>query len=250
MKCAIVTGAGSGIGRGVAARLAQEGYGVVLAGRRAGKLEETAAEIRARQGAGAVVRAVPTDVTKEGEVEVMVARAIDGFGRVDALVNCAGSAAAVPLAKLTTPQWRAVLETNLSAAFYTMRAVWPVMQKQYETAKAAGEAAPMGGVVVNISSMASRDPFAGLGAYGVAKAGLNMLTLAAGREGKDVGIRVVGISPAAVDTAMYHGLMGGKPIPPGVMLEVDDVVGLVWEAIGGALRYCSGETVFVHRRPA
>jgi NAD(P)-dependent dehydrogenase (short-subunit alcohol dehydrogenase family) len=250
MKCAIVTGAGSGIGRGVAVRLVKEGYGVVLAGRREGRLEETAKVIREQRGAAAMVRVVPADVTKEGEVDVMVAKAMDGFGRVDVLVNCAGSAPAVPLMKVTPVQWREILESNLSASFYTMRAVWPVMQKQFEVAKSAGEAAPLGGVVVNISSMASRDPFPGLGAYGAAKAGLNMLTLAAGREGKDAGIRVVGISPAAVDTEMFHGLMGGKAIPPGVMLEVEDVVSLVWEAIGGALKYCSGETVFVHRRPA
>ena len=77
-----------------------------------------------------------------------------------------------------------------------------------------------------------------------------MLTMAAGREGNEAGIRVVGIAPAAVDTAMFHGLMGGKPVPAGVMLDVEDVVGLVWAAIGGAMRHCSGETVFVHRRPA
>jgi 3-oxoacyl-[acyl-carrier protein] reductase len=251
MKCAIVTGAGSGIGRGVAVRLAREGYGVVLVGRGEGKLEETAEMIRRGPGDATGMACVASaDVTKEGEVDVVVAKAMDGFGRVDVLVNCAGSAAGLPLMKVWPAQWREIVETNLSASFYTMRAVWPVMQKQYEAAKAAGDAGAMGGVVVNISSLASREVFAGLGAYGAAKAGLNMLTLAAGREGKEAGIRVVGISPAAVDTAMFHGLMGGKPVPPGVMLDVEDVVEMVWQAIGGALRYCSGETVHVHRRPA
>ena len=101
----------------MAVRLAGEGYGVVLVGRREGKLEETAAQIRAHAGTARVAAA---NVTKEGEVEVVVARAVDGFGRVDALVNCAGSAAGVPLAKLTAAQWREVVESNLSAAFYMM----------------------------------------------------------------------------------------------------------------------------------
>ena len=257
MKCAIVTGAGSGIGRGVALRLAWEGYGVALVGRRAGPLEEVAVLMR-REGGEA--RVMAADVTKDGEMAVMVAKAVNAFGRVDVLVNCAGSAPAAPLAKLTAEKWREIMETNLSSAFYTMRAVWPVMQRQYEEARAGGAAGTqagaergmergIGGVIVNISSLASKDPFAGLGAYGAAKAGLNMLTLAAGREGKDAGIRVVAIAPAAVDTAMFHALVGGKPVQEGVMLTVEDVVEMVMAAIDGALRHCSGDTIFVHRRP-
>lgn len=249
MKCALVTGAGSGIGRAAALRLARKGYAAALVGRTAASLEVVAEEIRA---GGGTAKGLVADVSVDSQVEVMVARVMDAYGRIDALVNCAGSAPAVPLARLATQQWRDIVESNLSSAFYMTSAVWPVMVRQFEQARREGVPAEggAGGVVVNISSMASRDPFAGLGAYGAAKAGLNMLTMAWGREGKDCGIRVVGIAPAAVDTPMFHQLMGGKAIPEGVMLVPEDVAAMVCEAVDGALRYCSGETVFVHRRPA
>ena len=73
------------------------------------------------------------------------------------------------------------------------------MRRQYEQARAGGASDPAGGIIINISSMASRDPFPGLGAYGAAKAGVNMLTLAAAREGREAGIRAVCIAPAAVE---------------------------------------------------
>ncbi len=106
------------------------------------------------------------------------------------------------------------------------------------------------GVIVNISSMASKDPFPGLGAYGAAKVALNMLTLVTAREGEEVGIRAIGIAPAAVDTPMFRQLVGDRPIAEGIMLEPDDVAAMIADAVAGSLRYCSGETLFVHRRPA
>ena len=84
----------------------------------------------------------------------------------------------------------------------------------------------------------------------MAKAGVNMLTLAAAREGDRAGIRAVCIAPAAVETGMFKKVMGNRPLPEGVMLQADDVAVIIADAADGALRYSSGETIFIHRKPA
>ena len=106
---------------------------------------------------------------------------------------------------------------------------------------------------MNISSMAAKDPFPGLGAYAVAKAGVNMLTLVMAREGDAVGIRVVGIAPAGVDTPMFRSLVGEKNVNTSEILRPEDVAAAIAEVVdggGGALRYASGDTIYLHRRPA
>jgi NAD(P)-dependent dehydrogenase (short-subunit alcohol dehydrogenase family) len=240
MRAALITGASSGIGRAAAVRLAQKGYGVGLVGRRPEALEKMAAEIRS---AGGLARVLPADVSDERQMDAVVRAAHAEFGRMDVLVNCAGYAPLVRLAGLATKEWRKILDTNLSSAFYATRAVWPVMERQFTDDGT-------GGVIVNISSMSSKDPFMGLGTYGVAKAGLNMLTLATAREGANVGIRAVGIAPGSVDTPMFRGLMGDAPIEPGSVLAPEDVAAMIADITDGSLRHCSGETLFIHRGPA
>jgi len=240
-RAAIVTGGGTGIGRATALRLAKSGYAVVVAGRRWQPLDAVVSEIKA---AGGKALAVPSDMSKVDEVSGMVARTMEAFGRIDVLVNNAGSARMVPLHQMTPYQWHEALDANLSSAFYTTRAVWPIMQNQHASSDKEW------GTIVNISSMSAKDPFAGLGAYGAAKAGVNLLTLSTAREGADAGIRAVCIAPGAVDTGMFQQVMGGKPIPPGIAIMPDDVAAMVVEAVSGSLRYCSGETIYVHRRPA
>ena len=252
MRCAIVTGAGTGIGRATALRLARDGYAVVLAGRRLEPLQDVAREITAAGGRTLTTQA---DVSQSPRAEALVRQAVEAFGRVDVLVNNAGSVLVAPLAGTSDEQWLELLHANLSSAFYLARAVWPVMQRQFEQSRITstpprGPAEPAGGVIINISSMASKDPFPGLGAYGMAKAGVNMLTLSAAREGDKVGIRAVCIALAAVETDMLKKVMGDRPLPEGVMLQPDDVAAIIAEAADGALRYSSGDTIFIHRRPA
>lgn len=239
MRAALVTGAGTGIGRAVAVRLAQRGHAVALVGRTAATLEAVAGDIRA---AGGVAEVLPADVSDSRAVGAAVAAARERLGRIDVLVNNAGVAPLVRLATLSDAGWREILETNLSSAFYMTRAVWPAMAAQFQR-----EAS--GGVIVNISSLSSRDPFMGLGAYGAAKAGLNLLTLATAREGAEVGIRAVCLAPGAVDTGMYRKLIGGTP-EPGTTLLPEDVADAVAGVVGGATRYSSGETLFLHHGPA
>jgi NAD(P)-dependent dehydrogenase (short-subunit alcohol dehydrogenase family) len=229
-KVAIVTGAGSGIGRATAMALAGKGYVVALVGRTREKLETVAGEITK---AGGEAVAEVADVSQWEAVEKMVQRVMQRWGRVDVVVNNAGRVESAPLAEMSPEAWRAVLEGNVSAAFYVTKAVWGVMTQNG------------GGVIVNISSMAARDPFAGLGAYAVAKSGVNMLTLVSAREGEAAGIRVVGIAPGAVETQMLRGLVGDAAIP---VMEPADVAAAVMEAVAGGLRYASGETIYLHRR--
>ncbi|HEY4328712.1 MAG TPA: SDR family oxidoreductase [Phycisphaerae bacterium] len=244
MRCAIVTGGGTGIGRATALRLAQGGHAVVVAGRRREPLEDATRAIIA--GGGRAI-AVTADVARVEQVVDMVRQSVDAFGRIDVLVNNAGGASNVAIATLSDEQWHDTLNVNLSSAFYATRAVWPVMQRQFQAMKASPK--PEGGVIVNISSMASKDPFPGLGIYATAKAALNMFTLVTAREGHAVGIRAVCIAPGAVNTGMFRGVMGDRPIPEGIALEPADIAEMIDQVVNGPLRHCSGDTLFIHRKP-
>jgi 3-oxoacyl-[acyl-carrier protein] reductase len=228
---AVITGAGRGIGRATAVELARAGYRVVLAGRDGGALHETLS----RAGGDGAGVAVVTDVTKPDDVERLIAVAHDDFGRVDALVNNAGYAPVRSIREMTIAEWRAVLDTNLSAAFFATRAVWPLFEKQG------------GGVVVNISSAAARDPFAGFAAYGAAKAGLNLFGLSAAREGDHIGVRVHTIAPAATETEMFRGIMKHDQFPTEKTMDPADVAGIVLQCLRGDLRYTSGEVIYLHK---
>jgi NAD(P)-dependent dehydrogenase (short-subunit alcohol dehydrogenase family) len=255
MPIALVTGAGGGIGRAVCLKMAEMGYHVVLAGRSVEALEQVADEVR-RVGTEALV--VPTDVTKPDHIEKTITQALETWGEINVVVNCAGQAPLVPTHQVSPEQWREILEANLSSAFYVIRAVWPHMQRQHyaylsEHRDKQGVAhlpaeGNSGGMIVNISSMSSKDPFPGLGAYGVAKAGLNMLTHVMAQEGEPVGIRVLGIAPGAVETKMFRGMFDTDQVPAEEVLHPDEVAGMVEAFVGGALRNSSGETVFLHRR--
>jgi NAD(P)-dependent dehydrogenase (short-subunit alcohol dehydrogenase family) len=231
---AVITGAGSGIGRATALRLAPT-HRLVLVGRTPAPLQHLAGEL---QAAGHEALVIPSDVSDYSQVDAMVAQVIAHWQRVDVLVNAAGMAPSAPLATLPPDQWHAILNANLSSAFYTTRAVWPHMSLKG------------GGAIINISSRAAKDPFPGLGAYAVAKIGVNMLSLVTAREGEAVGIRVVAIAPGAVDTPMFQNLVGKENVHSEQILHPDDVAAAVAEVVSGSLRHCSGDTIYLHRRPS
>ncbi len=182
-RVALVTGAGRGIGRAVAVELAGRGYRLALVSRTQRELEETRALC-----AGAVESfGFLCDVADVQQVDALVENVLAKFGRVDVLSHCAGMAVMKPVEQLSTEQWRGMLDTNLSSIYFLCRRLWPVFRRQG------------GGVVVNVSSYSARDPFAGLGAYGAAKAGVNLLGLALAREGAQIGVRVHTVAPAATE---------------------------------------------------
>ncbi|HEY7019801.1 MAG TPA: SDR family NAD(P)-dependent oxidoreductase [Ktedonobacterales bacterium] len=190
-KVAIITGASRGIGRAIATLFAAEGAAVVLAARDTKQLEENA---RAITQAGGRALAVSVDVTDEASVTALFARTAAAFGPVDILVNAAGAFARAPLAEMTTATWDAVLNVNLRGTFLCCREAFRVMP-------------PRGGIIVNFSSLSGVpkvEKFPGNSAYVTSKFGVAGLSEALALEGKPLNIRVVAVSPGAVDTEMLR----------------------------------------------
>ena len=231
-KVAVVTGAGRGIGRGEAIELARCGARVVVNELDADAGRQVVEEIAAAGGEAVLDTG---DCSEEETAEHLIATALSTWGRLDALVNNAGYAPLRPIREMSVEQWRAVIDTNLSAAFYATRAAWPAFERQG------------GGVVVNVSSVSARDPFVGFAAYGAAKAGLNLFGLAAAREGERIGVRVHTVAPAAVETGMFRGLVPPDRWPAEKTLDPADVAKVIAQCVRGELRYASGEVIYLHK---
>src|SRR5215469_14334627 len=160
-KVALVTGAGSGIGRAVTLALARHDYAVVLAGRRLHALEELAREL------GASCLPVATDVTQEASVSALFQRIEQVFGRLDLLFNNAGtSSPSVPLEDVTLEQWQSVITTNLTGAFLCTRAAFRLMKSQQ----------PRGGRIINNGSISAVTPRPRMFAYTASKHAITGLT--------------------------------------------------------------------------
>jgi NAD(P)-dependent dehydrogenase (short-subunit alcohol dehydrogenase family) len=224
---AVVTGGGKGIGLATARELARRGYRLALIARSRDDLAAASAETGAM--------AVPADVSRLSDIESAIGQILARFGRIDALVNNAGFAPMMPIEQFTPELWQATIDTNLSAVFQFCRLLWPTWRKQG------------GGVVVNVSSMAAKDPFDGLGVYGAAKAGVNLLGMALAREGEPVGIRVHTIGPGAVETGMLRAIASVDQLPAENTMAPEDVARVIVQCICGDLRYSSGEVIYLHR---
>lgn len=228
VRVAIVAGASSGIGRAAAVALAEAGYAVAVLARRGDLLQSLVDELD-----GEEALALPTDVTDAAAVDRAVEAVLAKWGRVDAVVNAAGDAPLQPIEKITPELWRQCVDSNLSSVIYMTRAVWPTMQKQ------------KGGVVVNVSSMASIDPFRGFNIYAAAKAGVNMFTHCCADEGEKRGIRAVALAPGAVETAMLRRNFSEKVLPREKTLSPDEVAQVIVGCITGERAFTSGETIQV-----
>lgn len=186
-KVAIVTGGGQGVGLGIARSLAAEGARLVLTGRTPSKLTQVADEMSAL---GAHVLVVPGDTRDRASATRTVERAIDRFGRVDALVNNAQSSTpGVPLESVNDDDWNDTLESGLYGTLYFMQAVLPQM-------KAQGR-----GTIINFGSRTGIEGLKGFGAYAAAKEGIRGLSRVAAREWGAYGITVNVICPAALTPA-------------------------------------------------
>lgn len=228
-RVALITGAGRGIGRAVAADLARLGYALVLVSRTVAELDETA-----KLTEEACVFAA--DIAKPQSANNAVQWSMERFGRLDAVVHCAGVAPLLKIDQITDEQWHDVIDTNLSSAFYLARAAWPTFVKQG------------GGVIVNISSVAARDPFVGFNAYAAAKAGINALGLSLAREGQEHGIRVHSIAPGAVETAMFRKIISPDQFSPENTLDPADVAAVVAKCVTGELAHMNGEVIWMHKK--
>jgi NAD(P)-dependent dehydrogenase (short-subunit alcohol dehydrogenase family) len=239
-QTAIVTGAGKGFGRAIAARLAQDGARILAADIHLPGAEETAAQIRA---AGGEAGACAVDVASAASVEAMLRSALEcGGGRVDILVNNAGIWKSTPTETTTEADWDRVLGVNLKGVFLCCRAVIPVM-------KAQGR-----GHIVNIASIAARNggTFSGIH-YVASKAGIVAITKKLAKELGAFGIVVNGVNPGHSDTGIMAGLdltalteTLVKNTPLGRAAEPGDIADVVAFLASDAARFVHGETIEVN----
>ena len=197
-KIAIVTGAGSGIGKAVALTLLKNGYSVALAGRRKDALEQAAKD----SGAGARALAVPTDVSDPQSVKALFAKAKQSFGRLDLLFNNAGvSAPGVPLEDLTVEQWRNVVDINLSGMFFCIQEAFRMMKDQN----------PRGGRIINNGSISAHAPRPNSMPYTSTKHAVTGLTKSASLDGRKYEIACAQIDIGNALTEMAAKMTKGVP---------------------------------------
>ncbi|MGE5291246.1 MAG: SDR family NAD(P)-dependent oxidoreductase [Micromonosporaceae bacterium] len=235
-KIAIVTGAGQGIGRAIAEKLAAEGATVVVA-----DIDEAAAGQTARAiGGGAI--AVTTDVTSAESVTAMTGRVKSRFGRIDVLVNNAGWDKAGPFTDSDPADWDRIIRINLYGVLNTSKAVLPIMVAQGC------------GTVVNIASDAGRVGSSGEAVYSAAKGGVIAFTKATAREMARYQVTANCVCPGPADTALFASIGGDNPklrdaliraIPLRRLAEPADVAGAVAFLASGDAAFITGQTVSV-----
>lgn len=197
-KVAIVTGAGSGVGRAAALALLGDGYRVVLAGRRPEPLQQVAQE----SGAAERSLCVPTDVAQADQVQALFDAAVAKFGRVDVVFNNAGvNAPGVPLEDLTLAQWRTVVDINLTGVFLCIQQAFRVMKAQ----------SPRGGRIINNGSISAHAPRPNSIAYTSTKHGVMGLTKTAALDGRKYDIAVGQIDIGNAGTEMAERMARGVP---------------------------------------
>ena len=215
---AVVTGAGSGIGKACALALARAGYAVVLAGRRADALQQVLA-----QAGDAAVLAVPTDVTQPAQVDALFAAALQRFGRVDVLFNNAGiSANGIAFEDLTNETWRAVVDVNLTGMFLCAQGAFRAMKAQ----------SPRGGRIINNGSISAHAPRPDSAPYTATKHAVTGLTRSISLDGRkyDIACGQIDIGNAVTDMAarMATGVkQANGEIAAEAMLDVERVADAV-----------------------
>jgi NAD(P)-dependent dehydrogenase (short-subunit alcohol dehydrogenase family) len=237
-KTAIVTGGGRGIGRAIALGLAGAGANVVVAGRTADQLAGVAAEISA---AGVGSLPVPTDLTDGSQIEQLVEKTVQAFGRVDILVNNAARSFLRSLLDLREDGWDKVFNTNVKAVWLLSRAVARKMIDQ------------KGGRIINITTVGAEKAEAGMAAYGSSKAALKMLTRCMAREWAPFGIQVNAVGPGLTRTAFSEPIWSNPDIakhvtsllPMGRIAEPEEIVPAVLFLASDAASYMTGHTIYV-----
>jgi NAD(P)-dependent dehydrogenase (short-subunit alcohol dehydrogenase family) len=202
-KIALVTGAGTGVGKAVALALAKEGYAVALAGRRQDMLEETA------KAAASKTLVVPTDIADPNAIKALFGKTKETFGRLDVLFNNAGiGAPAVPLEELSYEQWKAVVDTNLTGAFLCTQEAIKIMKSQD----------PRGGRIINNGSISAHAPRPYSVAYTSTKHAITGLTKSTALDGRQYDIACGQIDIGNAATPLTERMAKGVLQPNGTTM--------------------------------
>jgi NAD(P)-dependent dehydrogenase (short-subunit alcohol dehydrogenase family) len=237
-KSILVTGGGSGIGRGIAASLVAGGADVTILGRNRERLDATVSEI---DGAGSV-HAVAADITDEEQVAAAVSEVVESAGRLDGVVACAGGSETIgPVTQIDSAAWRNTVDLNVNGTMYTIK------HAARELVRAGG------GSIVAISSIASSNTHRWFGAYGVTKSAVDHLVRLAADELGASNVRVNGIRPGLTRTELVALVLdspelsadyaAATPLPR--VGEVDDIAALATFLLGDASTWITGQVVNV-----
>ena len=200
-KIALITGAGSGIGKVVAVALAENGYSLVLAGRRMDRLETTVAEVK-KVNPDIQVLAVPTNVTEPDSVAELFAKTKETFGRLDLLFNNAGfGGKGVLLEDIEFKTWRAVIDTNMTGTLLCTQQAFKIMKDQV----------PQGGRIINNGSVGAHSPRPNSAPYTASKHGITGLTKATSLDGRKYNIACGQIDIGNAATEMTGNMSKGVP---------------------------------------
>ncbi len=238
-KSGIVTGGGSGIGKGIATGLVQAGAEIVIAGRRRERLEETAREIR--QYGGPVIT-VQVDVSKMRDIKGLVDRAVREFGKIDFLFNNAGTIRRNPSEDFLEEDWDEVINTNLKGPFFLAQAVARVMISQKRKGK-----------IINTSSLIAVQGGKRVPAYAASKGGISQLTKSMANDWAKYNILVNAIGPGWVKTELTEPLrqdterfseITGR-IPLGRWADPEELAGAAVFLASDASDYITGQTIYV-----
>ncbi|MBX3361929.1 MAG: SDR family oxidoreductase [Phycisphaeraceae bacterium] len=225
---AIVTGAGSGIGLATARILAAAGWTIVLAGRREQMLTEARDTLTPGQH-----HCVPTDVGEPESCAALIRHVAGATSRIDALINNAGYAPLTPIAKHTPDLVRQTFEINAIGPANLILAAWPHM------------ASRKSGRIVNVSSIATVDPFPGFFAYAAAKASVELMVKSIAKEGASVGIKAFAVAPGAVETDMLRSIIPERSLPRAKALAPETVAQVIADCVLGTRDADNGRTILV-----
>lgn len=227
----LITGAGTGIGRATAEILSQQGHRVALVGRRAHVLREAGAAL-GREGEDWI--SISADIENPAQTLALPSRVTDALGRLDALVNNAGWTPLKPVAEHSPQDVSRIFAVNATGPILLLIAALGVMHKQGT------------GRIINVSSMASDDPFPGLSVYGAAKASLNIVTRGlAGELGPESKIKVFAVAPGAVETPLLRSLISEDVLPTEQYLTPESVGSLIADCVLGRRDAETGRTLWM-----
>ena len=230
---AIVTGAGSGIGRETCRLLALEGWHMTLVGRTETTLQATVDLLAAEVADPPDVLVLPLDVGDPEQACSAVDMTVNEWGRVDALVNNAASCPVRALPDLEQDELFTTFAVNTFGPMHMVTRLWPIFERQH------------GGCVVNVSSMATVDPFPGLGGYAASKAALESVTRSILAEGSAFGMQAYSVAPGAVETAMLRGIVSTDDLPPAQTLDPAEVAAVIVDCARGERQDDLGRVIYL-----